>query len=121
MNLSAVGQQIKRERENAHITQEQLALSIGCTTQHISAIERGVKTPRLDTFVRIANTLGVSADVLLQDALECTSNTLTDELSSMASPLPLKAQLQIIDAIRSLSKETSEETDHKNAEISRFV
>ena len=82
MDLSEIGLRIKAARENAHITQDQFAASIGCTIQHISVIERGVKAPRLDTFVRMANILGVSADVLLQDVLECSPDVLASEFSS---------------------------------------
>lgn len=106
MNLSAIGLRIKAARENAHITQEEFAAAIGCTTQHISAIERGVKTPRLDTFVRMANTLGISADVLLQDVLKCAVNPLASEFSSAVAPLPKKTQLRIIKAIRAFAEES---------------
>ena len=51
------------------MTQRDLANAIGCTPQHISAIERGAKTPTLETFLAIASTLRVPADVLLQDVL----------------------------------------------------
>lgn len=62
MDMQAIGRRIKIAREEAHITQEELAARIGCTPQHISAIERGVKTPKLETFVTIANTLNVPSD-----------------------------------------------------------
>ena len=51
------------------MTQRDLANAIGCTSQHISAIERGAKTPTLETFVAIASALRVPVDVLLQDVL----------------------------------------------------
>ena len=51
------------------MTQLGLSRAIGCTPQHISAIERGAKTPTLETFVNIAAALRVPADVLLQDVL----------------------------------------------------
>lgn len=51
------------------MTQLELAKKIGCTSQHISAIERGAKTPTLETFVAIAAALRVPTDVLLQDVL----------------------------------------------------
>lgn len=36
---------------------------------HLSAIERGVKMPKMETFLRIASLLDVSADELLMDVL----------------------------------------------------
>ena len=70
MDLKAIGRRIKIARENAGLTQEDLAKVIGCTPQHVSAMERGLKTPRLDTFITIANATHVSADYLLSDNLE---------------------------------------------------
>ena len=45
MDMKQIGQRIRNAREAANITQEGLALAIGCTTKHIGAIERGIKTP----------------------------------------------------------------------------
>ncbi len=69
MDLKAVGRRIKAARERAGLTQEDLAERANLSTTHISCIERGVKPPKLDTFVVIANALNVSSDVLLQDVV----------------------------------------------------
>ena len=57
MDLTVIGQRIRIAREAARITQEELGRAVGCTAKHIGAIERGIKTPRLDTFIIIANTV----------------------------------------------------------------
>ena len=67
MDQIAIGTRIKAARERVHLTQEQLAEIVDISPTHMSVIERCVKTPKLDTFVRIANALGVSTDALLQD------------------------------------------------------
>ena len=69
MDTKAVGERIQIAREERYMTQRELAGAIGCTPQHISAIERGVKVPTLGTFVTIASVLRVPTDVLLQDVL----------------------------------------------------
>ena len=66
-NYNLIGARIKSARENMHITQEELATLIGCTSQHISVIERGIKIPRLVTFIKIINALHIPPDILLQD------------------------------------------------------
>lgn len=66
MDQVAIGARIKAARERVHLTQEQLAEIIDISPTHMSVIERGVKTPKLDTFVRIANALGVATDALLK-------------------------------------------------------
>lgn len=109
MELKRIGYRIKKAREHLHITQEQLAEIIGCTTQHISAMERGVKLPRLDTFVCIANALHISSDVLLQDCLKYAPDSLGNEFSSAISPLSGEIQLRILKAIRAFSQEIAEE------------
>ena len=69
MNTKAVGERIRIAREERCMTQMDLSKAIGCTPQHVSAIERGIKTPTRETFVSIASALRVPANVLLQEAL----------------------------------------------------
>ena len=87
MDTKAVGERIQIAREERCITQRELAEAVGCTPQHISAIERGVKTPTLETFVAIANALRVPADVLLQDVLPDWWGTWEQEIDRVLAPL----------------------------------
>ena len=87
MNTKAVGERIQIARDERGITQRNLAEAIGCTPQHISAIERGVKTPTLETFVAIASSLRVPADVLLQDVLPDWWENWEQEIDRVLAPL----------------------------------
>lgn len=49
---------------------------------HVSVIERGLKIPNLDSFVAIANALGVSADSLLIDVVDHATESAACELQS---------------------------------------
>ena len=69
MDLKAVGLRIKQAREAKNLTQENLAALVDLSPTHISVIERGMKTVRLDKFIAIANALDVSADSLLVDVV----------------------------------------------------
>ena len=69
------------------MTQRGLAKAIGCTPQHISAIERGTRTPTLETFVDIAAALKVPADVLLQDVLPDWWENWDREIDRILAPL----------------------------------
>ena len=60
MDLKAVGLRIKTAREAKGLTQENLAAIVDLSSTHISVIERGMKTVRLDTFVAIASWLMLS-------------------------------------------------------------
>lgn len=102
MDTKAVGQRIKAKREQKHLTQENLAELIDVSPNHISVIERGVKIPRLDTFVAIANALAVSADELLVDVVDQSAVNAASELSSAIEKLPQNERLRIIKAVRTL-------------------
>ena len=104
MDQVAIGARIKAARERVHLTQEQLAEIIDISPTHMSVIERGVKTPKLDTFVRIANALGVSTDALLQDVGVPANESILAELSVRIGRLPQKDQERILNAIRALTE-----------------
>lgn len=104
MDMIAIGSRIKEAREQAHLTQEELAEIVDISPTHMSVIERGVKTPKLDTFVKIANALHLSADALLQDVVTPVTDSITAELSVRIGRLPQKEQDRILNAIRALTE-----------------
>ena len=73
MDLCAIGSRIKAAREKAGMTQEDLAAALEMSPTHNSVIERGVKAPKLETLVNIANVLKVFSDMLLQDVVSYSS------------------------------------------------
>ena len=87
MNTQAIGQRIQLAREERYMTQRELAIAVGCTSQHISAIERGAKTPTLETFIAIATALQAPADVLLQDVLPDWWENWEQEIDRVLAPL----------------------------------
>ncbi|WP_213997003.1 helix-turn-helix domain-containing protein [Tepidanaerobacter syntrophicus] len=56
---------IKELREEAKISQAELASMLGVTQQALSNYENGLREPDLDTINKIANYFGVSIDYLL--------------------------------------------------------
>lgn len=105
MEFVSIGRRIKATREAAYITQEQLAHAVGCTVQHISAIERGVKTPSLEMFIMIANVIGVSTDYLLEDLLTNHTDTLSYECAAVLSRMPEELRKRTIRALRAFSED----------------
>ena len=69
MDLSVIGKQIREARLQKSWNQDQLAEKTNLSLAYIGMIERGEKIPKLETFIRIINTLEISADVVLQDVL----------------------------------------------------
>lgn len=88
-NYHMIGRRIKYIRENNNMTQAELASYVGCTSQHISVIERGIKLPKLDTFVKIINALHISSDILLQDMINPVEIDLCNyEISLLIQSVP---------------------------------
>ena len=109
MDAKAVGARIKKAREAASLTQEQLAEMVGLSSSHISVVERGVKAPRLETLVAIANALGVTADSLLIDVLDHAMEISASELSEQIKRLSPKAQEKTLKVIQVLVECESED------------
>ncbi len=54
-----------RIRKEADLSQEELAIMASVHRTEISLLERGIRLPRLDTLIKVAASLEVSADELL--------------------------------------------------------
>ena len=105
MDAQAVGQRIKAAREAKGLTQEGLAALVDLSPTHVSVIERSLKIPNLDSFVAIANALGVSADSLLIDVVDHATESAACELSNQISHLPHRERMKILNAFRILTEE----------------
>ena len=106
MNQKAIGRRIKEAREKKQLTQEQLAELVDLSPMHVSVIERGVKLPKLETLVNIANVLNVSADVLLQDVVHNQTKLCASEASDLIKQLPQEDQRRVLAALRSFVEST---------------
>lgn len=62
---NAIGDRVRKLRNQLNITQEQLGDLIGTTSKHISEIERGVTGISIDTQVGLRNVLHCSIDYLI--------------------------------------------------------
>ena len=104
MDMKAVGERIRAAREAKRMTQQELAELVDLSPTHVSVIERGVKSPRLETFILIANALEVSADALLIDVVNDASQGVASELSELISSLPAKERIRILKIVRVLAE-----------------
>lgn len=55
-----------RCRSQAGISQENLAFAAGCHRTEISLLESGARTPRIDTLVKLAGSMGIEPSELLK-------------------------------------------------------
>ena len=69
MNKHTMGDRIKEARKKNHLTQEQLAERVDVSLEYISQIERGLKMPSMQLFIKLIEVLDASADYLLRDAV----------------------------------------------------
>lgn len=70
MNLKQIGQNVKKIREEMHLTQAQLAELVNLSNNHISHIERGTGKMSLKTLLAICKALETTPnDILLGEYL----------------------------------------------------
>ena len=105
MDQIASGKRIKAAREKADMTQEDLAAAVDYSVDHMSVVERGVKSPKLEKLVAIANILGIGTDELLQDSLNAATTLRASALSEQLKSLPTETQRKIMRILDTLITE----------------
>lgn len=93
MNSELLGNRIQQFREAKGLTQEELATLTGISIKHISVLERGVKVPRLATFLTIADALGVTPNDLV--AAPSVDSNYPKAIQEKVAPLPIEKQEKI--------------------------
>jgi transcriptional regulator with XRE-family HTH domain len=56
-----MGQELRKARQKAGLTQEQLSFRAGISRPYVSQLERELKSPTVETLFRICDALQVSA------------------------------------------------------------
>lgn len=102
MNKASIGKRIRTCREENGWSQEAFAEKIGLSIAYTGMIERGEKVPRLETFIRIANVLEVSADFLLADVLQAQLFADTSARAASINCLDKAGRERIYDVIDTL-------------------
>lgn len=100
MDYKTIGKNIRRCRESKGIKQETLAEMVELSSTYMGIIERGVKLPKLETFIRIANALEVPSDTLLSGVLTVGNQITASDLSKELSGLPPHDQKRILNVVR---------------------
>ena len=78
MDKLTMGDRIKETRKLRGLTQEQLAEKVDVTLEYISQIERGLKMPSMQVFIKLVEILDVSSDYILRDSIS-TGNIYGDK------------------------------------------
>lgn len=74
LDYIAIGDRIRKYRELSRMTQEQLSESCSLSTGYIGHLERGTRSPSLETLVKISQILRVSLDGLVFGKTEINNN-----------------------------------------------
>ena len=93
---SVSGQTDSGSAEDPRLTQAELAQMVDLSTKYISNVECGFKTPKLNTFVAIANALQCDANQLLSDVLDVTTSQESGLVSRKLQALPVDEQRRLL-------------------------
>ena len=102
MNSASIGKRIRTCREQKGWTQQAFAEKVGISIAYTGMIERGEKIPKLETFIRIANVLEVSADLLLADVIKAQPFSDTSARAEVVTSLSKESRERIYDVIDTL-------------------
>lgn len=100
MDDKTIGQNIRRCREARGFKRETLAEMVELSSTYMGAIERGIKLPKLETFIRIANALETPSDILLGGVLTVENQITASKLSEDLDKLPPQEQKRIFNVVR---------------------
>lgn len=88
MAYAEIGKNIQSVRTQKKMSRERLAELSGLSANFIGNIERGEKAVSLESFVKIANALEVSADILLGSVIRNGYKAKTSLLCEQINALP---------------------------------
>lgn len=101
MDKVSLGSKIKEARAKKGITQQELSRAVDINDMYLSEIERGVKMPSMNLFIKLMVTLDVSADFLLRDVSPAGKEFVYDEVTKKLdglTPQQRKTAVAILDA-----------------------
>ena len=85
INYNDIGKRIRFHRKSQNLSQEKLAELTDMSTTHISHIETGNTKLSLPAIINIANSLGITVDLLLCDSVNNSSAIYNNELTDLLS------------------------------------
>ncbi len=94
-----IGIKIQELRRKKGFTQEQLAEMIDLSTNHLSAIERGVYGVKLDMLVKIIDCLDCTADDLFYGSIKNSYKAKSSKISDKIDQLSPKDQAHILEVL----------------------
>ena len=100
-----LGQRIKFIRNKYGISQEELAFKASISTTYMGQLERGEKSPTVDTVFKLAKALDTSISELLLFDKEMTinnKNTILNKINAQLSTLSEDEQTELLKLIKNI-------------------
>ena len=102
-----IGKRIQEYRKKKGMTQDELSEIIDISPHYLSSLERGIYNIKLETLVKILNTLDCSADEIFCDVVNKSCALTSNRLSERLEALPEEEQekiLAVVDTMVNCSK-----------------
>lgn len=103
MDRISLGNRIREVREMRGLTQDELSKRAGISIKHLSVLERGLKEPRLSTFLAIVEALGSTPNELLVSPSQ--ENDSVSSIVYKASNLPADKQEKLLKIVNTIAEE----------------
>ena len=101
MDKVSLGNKIREARTMKGYTQQELSRIADIGEMYLSEIERGVKMPSMNVFIKLIIALDISADYVLRDEIPSGKEFVYDELTQRLdglTPQQRKTAAAILDA-----------------------
>ena len=108
MSLKTIGQNIRAHRRAQHMSIEELAFKAELSKNYLALVERGEKTPSLETLISIVNALNISADQVLCDVVNTGFQVRTTVLSNRIEKVSPARRKLIYSILETLLQEDEE-------------
>ncbi len=99
MEKAELGKRLREAREAKGYTREKLAELAGIGAMYLGEIERGVKFPSMNIFMKIIDALNVSADYILRYEVNSGKNYIFDEITEKFEGLTPRQRKTAIDIL----------------------
>ena len=97
-----IGKRIQEFRKKKGMTQDELSEILEITPHYLSALERGIYNIKLETLVKILNTLDISADEIFCDVVNRSAAVTASRLSKSLEGLPPDEQKRILAVVETM-------------------
>ena len=101
-DVSRFGERVRQFRESRGMSKKSVAQEAGLSDAYLTAVESGIRVPKLLTAVKILNALGASADYALMDNLNAAVPQKANLLQNQISTLPPEKQRFVLNLLESM-------------------